>query len=114
MNRLCLAECPNADLLYDSRLTTVCPSQIVIDETHFLALDAVGSISFHPLRPLALSVSGSRHFNFSNHNTTKDDESSSGDDEIDDADEIPLDRVRVRSTKSSPLPLDGSTKIWEF
>ena len=83
--------------------------------------DAVGSVAFHPLRPLVLSVSGSRHFHSSGvrpgstYDTTTSDETDS-DDDIVEASSAPSGPGAVRYKRSRPQPvaLDTSVKLWEF
>jgi hypothetical protein len=77
--------------------------------------DAVGSVAFHPLQPMLLSASGSRHFH-------PDDElselSSSSDDTDDDesAETSQTERSNVTRPKirSHPITLDSSIKMWNF
>lgn len=64
--------------------------------------DAIGSVSFHPLHPLLLSVSGSRHF--------QEPSSSESDDSDSDDEELP----RPRKNAPHPVPLDTSVKMWSF
>lgn len=77
-----------------------------------LFLDAVGSVGFHPLRPLLLSVSGSRHF------TAGSDEGSdvsSDESEENDEGEPPLEPlVRRPIQRPTPTVRDASAKLWDF
>ncbi|KAI0633149.1 WD40-repeat-containing domain protein [Trametes polyzona] len=84
--------------------------------------DAVGSVAFHPLRPLLLSVSGSRHFenatSVSGDGTSDDDD----DDDTQDADSasassaIPEKAPAITRSRQRPQPiaLDSSVKLWSF
>ncbi|OCH84361.1 hypothetical protein OBBRIDRAFT_764402 [Obba rivulosa] len=87
--------------------------------------DAIGSVSFHPLEPLLLSVSGSRHFDTV---VTHPENSDSSSDETDsDSDEdrhsaTPSSRRRpkenivaeVRHSHPQPTTHDDSIKLWSF
>jgi telomerase Cajal body protein 1 len=72
--------------------------------------DAVGSIAFHPLNPLLLSVSGSRHF----------DEVDSDGEESSDSDSSVLSevmsrgdaRVFIRRHRPQPSFRDNSFRLW--
>ncbi|EIW56334.1 uncharacterized protein TRAVEDRAFT_170197 [Trametes versicolor FP-101664 SS1] len=81
--------------------------------------DAVGSVAFHPLRPLLLSVSGARHF--------EDPASASGDrsdsdDDMEDAEIVGASSaksgeppgVTVSRQRPQPIALDASVKLWSF
>ena len=68
------------------------------------ALDAVGSVAFHPAKPAILSASGSRHFFDSD--SESDDESSR---------QSPVSNLNVkRSFWTQPVTLDSSIKVWDF
>jgi len=79
--------------------------------------DAIGSISFHPIFPLALTVSGSRQFDLPRDAQPvqldsssvalldEDSSSSSGSDE---------DEVQPASHPEFPCPHDASMKLWDF
>lgn len=67
--------------------------------------DAVGSVSFHPLKAFALSVSGSRHFGPA---STEPDQSSDSDD-----DEAMQTQVSRRHP-TAPSPHDSTVKLWNF
>ncbi|KAH9834603.1 uncharacterized protein C8Q71DRAFT_838093 [Rhodofomes roseus] len=79
--------------------------------------DAIGSVGFHPLRPVLLSVSGSRHFDGSPPTSSS---SSESDDEADGDAEggyVSAGRARaVRISRRGPQPAthDASTKLWNF
>lgn len=75
-----------------------------------LPADAVGAVAFHPLEPLLLSVSGSRHFDdmdCSANASELDSESSDGSTE---------DVAAVSRLKERPQPSvrDASIKTWDF
>ncbi|KZT68588.1 hypothetical protein DAEQUDRAFT_727712 [Daedalea quercina L-15889] len=86
--------------------------------------DAIGSVSFHPLRPLLLSVSGSRHFDGSTSATSNEASSSSSDSEsgVEDNGEAKGDGssnqnvrvVRIRWRGPQPIAHDASAKLWNF
>ena len=86
--------------------------------------DAVGSASFHPLCPLVLTVSGSRHFDSQADSPDSDSESDASSTSGDDGDcggdrvsRAELVTVRVRNGKlqaNVPTPRDASVKLWEF
>jgi len=59
--------------------------------------DAVGSIAFHPLNPLLLSVSGSRHFG-----------------EIDSSEEESSDSSMSRDARRHPSVQDNSFRLWQL
>jgi hypothetical protein len=69
--------------------------------------DAIGSVGFHPTRPLLLSVSGSRHFE-----ETLSSESDSDEDDVVDG----LRRVgaRISRTGSTRWARDTSMKLWSL
>ncbi|TFK36239.1 WD40-repeat-containing domain protein [Crucibulum laeve] len=75
--------------------------------------DAVGSIAFHPLRPIIASVSGSRHFLPEADSDHSEDDDSDSDDDIDTQELMrrkrPVTRLRI---KPHPVTLDSSIKIW--
>ncbi|KAJ7042201.1 WD40-repeat-containing domain protein [Mycena alexandri] len=74
--------------------------------------DAIGGVSFHPIRSALLSNSGSRHFE-----THAEQDSSSGEDsdEASDANVGTGPRsIRRPATRPTPIPLDASMKLWEF
>ena len=65
-----------------------------------LYADTVGSVSFHPLHPLILSVSGARHFDFETVTlgpNSDSSDSSNSDDEL-----------------TVPMVRDAAMKIWNF
>ncbi|RPD63475.1 hypothetical protein L227DRAFT_591942 [Lentinus tigrinus ALCF2SS1-6] len=88
--------------------------------------DAVGSVAFHPLRPLLLSVSGSRHFDRSKHATsdTSEEESESEDqdensrrvqdDLSDERDQAESARITINRQRLQPISHDSSVKLWGF
>ncbi|KAI0048834.1 hypothetical protein FA95DRAFT_1678043 [Auriscalpium vulgare] len=91
--------------------------------------DAVGSVAFHPLRPLLLSVSGSRHFDLnkaSRHPSPSTASSSSSDSGSDAGDEERGEagagsqgegtgrRVRVPRRRVQPVARDASCRLWDF
>jgi len=61
--------------------------------------DAVGSVAFHPLRPLLLSASGSRHF----HDYSDESNSESSDEE-----------TPMTIMKRPLSTLDSTTRLWRF
>ncbi|KAF9475604.1 hypothetical protein BDN70DRAFT_935760 [Pholiota conissans] len=67
--------------------------------------DAVGSIAFHPFRPILLSASGSRHF-LDDDDGSGSDTSSSGEGE--------LSGPAKHSRRSRPVTLDPTMKIWDL
>ncbi|KAI0820143.1 WD40-repeat-containing domain protein, partial [Trametes gibbosa] len=81
--------------------------------------DAVGSVAFHPLRPLLLSVSGSRHFEKP---TSAAGDRSDSDDEVEvsgtvgASSEKPVRSPAVTISRQRPQPfaLDTSVKLWRF
>ncbi|KAI9058651.1 hypothetical protein FKP32DRAFT_1581045 [Trametes sanguinea] len=84
--------------------------------------DAVGSVAFHPLRPLLLSVSGSRHFDASTSGQRSEESSSDSDDEIIELEASDANAAKPRNTMSSvtiprkrpqPVTLDASVKLWD-
>ena len=92
---------------------------------HYGSTDAIGSVSFHPLHPLLLSVSGSRHFDRRSPTTSNGAQSSNLDtNSSDDGSDLctgeggALDRERavVRISRKGPQPVvyDSSAKLWNF
>lgn len=92
-----------------------CDTQINRPVLEFIAHeDAVGSVTFNPLRPVALSVSGARHFK----DVVETDSSNEEDDEVDD---LLLQRnaptspePNGRKKHSQPVTFDSSIKLWDF
>lgn len=86
-----------------------------------LVSDAIGSISFHPIFPLGLTVSGSRQFDpprdirpirpdaSRGAMSTDTDDDSSSDSGSDDEEE-----VQEASHLGLPRPHDASMKLWDF
>jgi telomerase Cajal body protein 1 len=70
--------------------------------------DAIGSVGFHPLHPLLLSVSGSRHFD-----QTRNDDMSSESDEEDEAEDERDQESKTSSIAGVPFALDNSVKLWQ-
>lgn len=69
------------------------------------ALDALGSVAFHPVKPFMLTASGSRHF-FDSDSESESDESSR---------RSPASDQNVkRSHWTQPVTLDSSIKVWDF
>ncbi|KAI0772312.1 WD40-repeat-containing domain protein [Trametes elegans] len=92
---------------------------------HGHRVDAVGSVAFHPLQPLLLSVSGSRHFDPPSAASMDSSESSTSDDDSDieplgepaDAPSVKVRKspaVKIRCRRPQPVPLDASVKLWRF
>ncbi|TFK81326.1 WD40 repeat-like protein [Polyporus arcularius HHB13444] len=85
--------------------------------------DAVGSVAFHPLRPLLLSVSGSRHFDRSNQSAGHSSEESEDEEEDEiiacDEDAPPSDhakptRITISRQRLQPTSQDSSVRLWGF
>ncbi|KAI0743065.1 WD40-repeat-containing domain protein [Daedaleopsis nitida] len=87
--------------------------------------DAVGSVAFHPLRPLLLSVSGSRHFDCSKLplGSSSESESCASDSEDENStvetcerseNERKSEEVRRSRARAQPVAVDASTKLWGF
>ena len=72
----------------------------------------MGSVSFHPLRPLLLSVSGSRHFTEDDEDDVSSEDSESGEEEEPPA--SPKLLVRRRRERPTPEVKDASVKLWSF
>lgn len=77
--------------------------------------DCVGSVGFHPLRPLLLSVAGSRHFSAPSNGSDSSESSqeSESDDNIEDEPGIQQ-AVKRSPQKLQPIPRDSSIKLWNF
>jgi len=81
-----------------------------------LMADAIGSVQFHPFKPLMMASSGSR----APPTETEDEESSSSEsesesDEDDSDEEAAQDSERLAPRKTRrPRPLDDSLRIWSF
>jgi len=70
--------------------------------------DAIGSVAFHPLRPVLLSTSGSRHFDDSAM-------SSSSSESSDEGQEKEEQKVVTRArTRPHPVAFDASVKLWSY
>ena len=78
--------------------------------TRYGLADAVGTVAFHPFKPLLLSASGARHFRPSG--LTEANSSSSSDYTTDDEVNDPT-AVR-RQRQLLPRTLDSSVKLWRF
>ncbi|THH33366.1 hypothetical protein EUX98_g830 [Antrodiella citrinella] len=83
--------------------------------------DAIGSVGFHPLKSLLLSVSGSRHFIEGLADVSEgEDSAEDGEEEEDDAEQFSLaqDQKNTRVSKSlvcpRPITLDNTVKLWQF
>ncbi|KAI0712713.1 WD40-repeat-containing domain protein [Cerioporus squamosus] len=85
--------------------------------------DAVGSVAFHPLRPLLLSVSGSRHFERSespmNDSSEEsedghEDENSQSDEEAPPRDQAKSTIITINRQRLRPKSQDSSIKLWGF
>ncbi|KAA1476466.1 WD40 repeat-like protein [Dentipellis sp. KUC8613] len=85
--------------------------------------DAVGSVAFHPLRPLLLSGSGSRHFSLGDddedpserRDVLHDSNPSSGEDSDASGDEGRKDIfVKRRLRRPEPHVQDSSVELWDF
>ncbi|KAI0698794.1 WD40-repeat-containing domain protein [Earliella scabrosa] len=85
--------------------------------------DAVGSVAFHPLRPLLLSVSGSRHFDVSDTPTSSSSESSGSGSEDENskvgtaepsAVRRKVNGLRRSRVRPQPVTMDASVKLWDF
>lgn len=76
--------------------------------------DAVGSIAFNPLRPVALSASGARHFK----DVVETDSSNEEDDEVNDlilpGSAPASSEPNERKKHSQPVTFDSSIKLWDF
>lgn len=72
--------------------------------------DAIGSVSFHPLKPVLLSASGSRHFETHDKMAGKNSPGplDSDSDSDSDAEDAEVKRYPL------PYPLDASIKLWAF
>lgn len=79
-----------------------------------LFLDAVGSVGFHPLRPLLLSVSGSRHFAAGSDEGSDASSDSDESEEIDEGEPPLASPVRRPIQRPTPTVRDASAKLWDF
>jgi hypothetical protein len=90
--------------------------QVRLQIMHELTADAIGSVQFHPFKPLMMASSGSRAPPIE----TEDEESSSSEsdsesDEDDSDEEAVQDTERPARKKTlRPRPLDDSLRIWSF
>jgi len=77
--------------------------------------DAIGSVAFHPLHPLLLSVSGSRHFDDIDSDVEEGPGSGSDDSVLGD-DEMSRDGTRVpilgHRHRQQPSVRDNSFRLW--
>ncbi|KAI0250071.1 WD40-repeat-containing domain protein [Lactifluus subvellereus] len=76
--------------------------------------DAIGSVKFHPLQPLLLSVSGSRHFGDVDNDSDGDESSSSGSSALGEASPGAR-RVLIRRQRHRPQPSfrDNLFRLWD-
>ena len=74
--------------------------------------DAVGSIAFHPLNPLLLSVSGSRHFDESDSDEEESSDSSVQGESMSRGDA----QVFIQRQRHQPQPSfrDNSFRLWHL
>ena len=74
--------------------------------------DVVGSVTLHPLHPLLLSVSGSRHFD----DIGSDEEESSDSSVLGDETSRDDTRVFIRRPRRRPQPSfrDSSIRLWQI
>lgn len=70
------------------------------------AVDAIGSVGFHVLEPMLLSLSGSRHFSDLNESDSSEGETS---DEINESV-----GTKQASVQTGPTVRDASVKLWSF
>lgn len=75
--------------------------------------DAVGAVAFHPLEPLLLSVSGSRHFDDVGRMASAEGDSES-DSELSDGSREKVGVVRRMRERPQPSVHDASIKTWDF
>ncbi|KAF9233382.1 hypothetical protein BU15DRAFT_90379 [Melanogaster broomeanus] len=75
--------------------------------------DTIGAVAFHPLQPVLLSVSGSRHFDDAGEQSVS---SASEDSDSDSSDGSDSDVAVVRKLRRRPQPSvrDASIKMWDF
>ncbi|KAI0067581.1 WD40 repeat-like protein [Artomyces pyxidatus] len=80
--------------------------------------DTVGSVAFHPLQPLLLSVSGSRHFDLNEERPTQPgdlEELGSSTSESDESDEEKEEKfVKRQRRRRQPATRDSSYRLWRF
>ncbi|KZT03232.1 uncharacterized protein LAESUDRAFT_705126 [Laetiporus sulphureus 93-53] len=76
--------------------------------------DAIGSVAFHPLRPMLLSVSGSRHFDRISSNADGGLESSPSSSDEDTAINRRNSVVKISRRRPQPMTVDASVKLWCF
>ncbi|KAG6834479.1 hypothetical protein H0H93_009412, partial [Arthromyces matolae] len=75
--------------------------------------DAIGSVAFNPIHPTLLSVSGSRHFESPESESSDSSSSSDDDEEVEEEKEgLPPKTRTIR--KSQPRSFDSSIKTWSF
>ena len=72
-----------------------------------VTLDAVGAVGFHPLRPVLLSASGSRNFDYDSKSESEED---SGEEETLDQNK----RLYWKRRRDGPIAKDASVKLWDF
>jgi len=77
--------------------------------------DTIGSVAFHPLNPLFLSVSGSRHFDDADSDAS-DGEESSGSEGLGQETSQDVTRAFIRRPRHRPRPScrDNSFRIWQI
>ncbi|KAI0034852.1 WD40-repeat-containing domain protein [Vararia minispora EC-137] len=71
--------------------------------------DAVGSVGFHPMHPLLLSVSGSRHFDTMDDNMLHGEQGTESESDPEEAPAVLLSRARRQ-----PSVVDSSVRLWGF
>jgi telomerase Cajal body protein 1 len=86
---------------------------------HAILLDAVGSVSFHPLKSMLLSVSGSRHYLEGGDpgSSSSDSGSTDGENEGEEAQMVSTAvRLHAKHPRERPSPQvkDASVKLWNF
>jgi hypothetical protein len=83
---------------------------------HKLMADAIGSVQFHPFKPLMMASAGSRVASTETEDEESDSSESESDSDEDDSDEEAVQDDERPAPKKilRPTPLDDSLRIWSF
>jgi len=80
----------------------------------FTSPDAIGSVAFHPVQPVLLSVSGSRHFPDVPCSFDSSDSSPEGDDDRSVSSGTITNAIFRSRVRPYPVTRDASIHLWRF
>jgi hypothetical protein len=93
----------------------------ILQSCNALVIDAIGSVAFHPVRPILLSVSGSRHFDGGSENRAKQspptdlhESLSSEEDNGSELEDESSRSIRLPGVRPQPVVRDSCIRLWDF